>query len=191
MINIYQFKITLIGSKPTISRTILVESSRTFYEFHHIIQIAMGWLNYHLFQFMAKEYCISDPSFVDYKEILDSKEIRLDQIFTEEGEKIEYEYDFGDGWKHIIKLEKISLIKLNEIYPVCIRGKRSCPPEDCGGIWGYQNLVEVMGNKKHPEYKEMKEWIGGDFDPEEFNIEEINEELKDLESYIKDSMFEL
>lgn len=191
MSNIYQFKISLKGSKPIISRTILVESNRTFYEFHHIIQIAMGWINYHLFQFMAKGNCISDPSMVDYKDIIDSKEIRLNEIFTEEGEKIEYEYDFGDGWKHIIKLEKIVLIKLNNIYPVCIRGKRRCPPEDCGGIWGYQNLIEVMGNKKHPDYKEMKEWLGGEFDPEEFNIEEINEELKDLESYIEDSMFKI
>lgn len=191
MKKIFQFKITLKGSTPRIFRTIQVEDNRTFYEFHHIIQISMGWLNYHLFQFKSKDYSISDPSMVDYKEILDSKDIRLNQIITEEGDKIEYEYDFGDGWIHTIRLEKVLPIKLHQEYPVCVRGKRSCPPEDCGGIWGYQNLIEVMANKKHPEYKEMKEWLGGYFDPEELNIEEINNELKDLENYISDSMFEM
>lgn len=191
MRNIFQFKIALQGSKPRVYRTIHVEDNRTFYEFHHIIQISMGWLNYHLFQFKTPDYFISDPSFFDYKEILDSKKVKLNQMFFEEGEKIQYEYDFGDGWIHSIRLEKILPIKLNQTYPVCIRGKRNCPPEDCGGIWNYQNLIEVIVDKKHPDYKEVQEWLGDDFDPDEFNIKQINEELKDLEKFIQESMFEM
>lgn len=190
MKRIFQFKIILKGISPAIYRTVQVEDSRTFYEFHHIIQIAMGWFNYHLFQFTAGDYCISDPSMIDYKDVLDSKEVTLKEIFTEEGEKISYEYDFGDGWMHSIRLEKILPIKLNTTYPVCIRGKRSCPPEDCGGIWGYQHLVEVMADKKHKEYRSMKAWLGTDFDPEEIDLGIINEELVDIENYINESMFE-
>jgi len=190
MKRIFQFKIILRGISPAIYRTVQVEDSRTFYEFHHIIQIAMGWFNYHLFQFTAGDYCISDPSMIDYKKVLDSKEVKLNDIFTEEGEKINYEYDFGDGWMHSISLEKILPIKLNTTYPFCIRGKRSCPPEDCGGIWGYQHLVEVMSNKKHKEYKSMKAWLGEDFDAEAIDIDLINDELKDLENFINESMFE-
>jgi hypothetical protein len=168
-----------------------VEDSRTFYEFHHIIQIVMGWSNYHLYQFNKADQCIADPSFIEYRKVLDSKKIKLNKIFNEEGQKIDYEYDFGDGWMHTIKLEKILPIQLNKTYPVCIRGKRSCPPEDCGGIWGYENLKDIMSDKKHPEYKEMKRWLGGVFDPEEFNLEDVNTELMDLENYISGSMFEL
>lgn len=191
MKSIFQFKISLNGARPSIYRTIQVEDCRTFYEFHHIIQIVMGWSNYHLYQFNKADQCIADPSFIEYRKVLDSKKIKLNKIFTTEGQKLQYEYDFGDGWEHTIKLEKILPVELNKAYPVCIRGKRSCPPEDCGGIWGYENLKEIMANKKHPEYKEMKEWLGGVFDTEELSIKDINTELSDLEEYISNSMFEV
>jgi len=191
MKSIYQLKITLNGAKPPIFRIILVEDSRTFFELHHIIQIAMGWFNSHLYQFETGDYCISDPTMIDYKDVLDSKEVKLNQIFTGEEKNLNYEYDFGDGWIHTIEHEKTIPVQLNESYPKCIVGKRNCPPEDCGGIWGYDHLLEVMGNKKHPEHKELKEWLGGDFDPEHFNIGKINKEPLDLENYIRDSMFEI
>ncbi|PIQ09503.1 MAG: hypothetical protein COW71_06050 [Ignavibacteriales bacterium CG18_big_fil_WC_8_21_14_2_50_31_20] len=188
--NILQIKIALAGAKPAIYRTILIEDDRTFYDFHNIIQIVMGWENYHLFQFLAGKYVISDPTLLEEDGILNSKEIRLKQLFHEVGDKMKYEYDFGDGWIHNIRLEKILPFKLTESYPTCIKGKRRCPPEDCGGIWGYENLIEVMADKKHPEYKETKSWLGGVFDPEEFDIQYINEELKGLNDYIKNSMYE-
>jgi len=147
MKNIYLLKITLEGVKPAIYRKVLVEDSRTFYELHHIIQIAMGWENCHLYQFITGDHYISDPTMIDYREILDSKEVKLNRIFTEEGKNLEYEYDFGDGWIHTIKLEKIIPGQITESYPKCIEGKRNCPPEDCGGIWGYNHLVEVVGHK--------------------------------------------
>jgi len=81
-------------------------------------------------------------------------------------------------------------VQLYESYPKCIGGKRNCPPEDCGGIWGYEHLVEVMSNKRHPEYKEMREWLGDEYDPEYIDIVKINNGLLDLENYIKTSMFE-
>jgi len=187
--NILQIKIALAGAKPAIYRTILIEDDRTFYDFHHIIQIVMGWENYHLFQFFAGKDVISDPTLLEDDDILNSKEIRLKQLFLEVGDKMKYEYDFGDGWIHNIRLEKILPFNLTETYPTCIKGKRRCPPEDCGGIWGYEDLIEIMADKKHPEYKETKSWLGGVFDPEEFDIQYINEELRGLNDYIKNSMY--
>lgn len=191
MKNIYQLNITLEGLKPAIYRKVLVEDSKTFYELHYIIQIAMGWDNSHLYQFEAKDLFISDPTMIDNEDILDAKEVTLKKIFTREGMYLQYEYDFGDRWVHTVKLEKIVPVQKNESYPKCIEGKRNCPPEDCGGIWGYDYLLKVIGDKNHPEYKEMMEWLGDDFDPEYFNIKKINKDLLDIENYIKDSMFEI
>ena len=84
-----------------------------------------------------------------------------------------YTYDFGDDWVHKIKFEKILTREKNIDYPICIKGKRACPPEDCGGIWGYEDLLEIINNPKHEEYEEMLEWLGGEFDPEHFDVKEI------------------
>jgi len=97
------------------------------------------------------------------------------------GDRIKYEYDFGDGWMHTIKLEKITEPDPKEHYPVCVKGRRACPPDDVGGIWGYADFLEVLGDPSHPEYDEISEWIGGEFDPEAFNLEEVNARLGAIE----------
>jgi len=89
-----------------------------------------------------------------------------------------YEYDFGDGWEHEIILEKIIEEDEKNQIPRCIDGKQNCPPEDCGGIWGYEDLLKVIKDKKHDEYEEMMEWLGEEFDPDYFNINEVNKLLK-------------
>ena len=95
-----------------------------------------------------------------------------------EKDKFTYEYDFGDGWEHIILLEKILPPEDGATYPRCIKGKRACPPEDCGGIWGYAHLLEVIADPEDPEHDEMLEWLGGEFDSEYFNLDEVNERLR-------------
>jgi pRiA4b ORF-3-like protein len=184
MKDIYQFKVQLQGIRPAIYRNILVEGDITFHELHHTIQIVMGWFNSHLYQFNAGTRSIADPAFVDFGEVEDAKELKLNQVFAQKGDTVEYEYDFGDGWIHTVRLDKILPPKANEDYPKCVGGKRKCPPEDCGGVWGYENLLEVMADKTHPEYKDMKAWLGGNFDPEAFALEDINEELEKLEDYM-------
>jgi hypothetical protein len=112
--------------------------------------------------------------------VKDARKIKLADYFTEIKKTITYEYDFGDGWEHMVTLQKM-LDNENKInYPVCIKGKRNCPPEDCGGPWGYENFLEAITNKKHPEHRDMLEWVGGEFDPEEFYIDDINDQLKDI-----------
>lgn len=185
---IYQLKITLVGSKPPIWRRFLVKSDTLLSDLHLIIQTTMGWTNSHLHQFI-----IGNDSFQpDYEGMDDDgysqpyTDKRLNDFLENENSKLVYEYDFGDSWNHEIVLEKILEEDKNTFYPVCTDGKNTCPVEDCGGIWGYEDLVKVLKNKKHPEHEEMKEWLGleedEDFDPKEFNKEYINESLK-LENY--------
>jgi hypothetical protein len=175
--SIYQIKISLIGVKPPIWRTVLVASNIDLETFHDVIQLAMGWTDSHLHQFIANKvfYGIPDDDFE--LEMEDETKYKLSQLLKKEKESIKYEYDFGDSWEHKILLEKILPFDTKTVLPVCIKGKRACPPEDCGGIWGYEELLETISNPNHPDHDDMLEWLGGEFDPEEFDLEDINEDL--------------
>ena len=175
--SIYQIKISLIGVKPPIWRTVLVSSDIGLGAFHDVIQVAMGWTNSHLHQFIANQgfYGIPDDDFE--LEMEDETKYKLSQLLKKEKDTITYEYDFGDSWEHKILLEKILPDDGKSVLPVCIKGKRACPPEDCGGIWGYEELLETISNPKHPDHEDMLEWLGGEFDPEEFDLEEVNGDL--------------
>jgi Plasmid pRiA4b ORF-3-like protein len=182
-IAIYQLKITLQGSKPPIWRRVLVKSNITLEVFHDIIQAAMGWTNSHLHHFYVHGNFYSNPKF-DLEDTKDESQIKLSKILTMPKDKFSYEYDFGDGWDHQIVLEKILPIEPETQYPRCLTGKRNCPPEDIGGIWGYQMFLTALHDKKHSEHQDAIEklaWIGGEFDPEEFDLTEINAELVNLD----------
>ena len=175
--SIYQIKISLIGAKPPIWRTVLVASDLGLGDFHDVIQVAMGWTDSHLHQFMdnKKSYGIPDDDFE--LEMEDEADYKLSQLLKKEKDTLTYEYDFGDSWEHKILLEKILPYDSSTFLPVCIKGKRACPPEDCGGIWGYEELLEIISDPKHAEHEDMLEWLGGEFDPDEFDLEEINGDL--------------
>lgn len=182
---IFQFKIELKGLRPPVWRRFLVGSNITFYQFHNIIQNVMGWENYHIYQFVLgrNSYILDSEDDADGffgVDIQRSNVLKLSDIFKNEKQKIEYEYDFGDGWEHRITLEKIVEKENNVNYPICIAGKRNCPPEDIGGIGGYQYFLEVIKNPENGDYEEMIQYSGDDFDPEEFDIEFINEILEDV-----------
>jgi hypothetical protein len=175
---IYQIKVTLHGSKPPIWRRLLVSSVITLPELHEVLQTAMGWYDTHLHQFIAdgRYFGVPDPDF-GFDEMIDEATIKLNRLLTRENASITYEYDFGDGWEHKIVLEKILPPDAATTVPICIKGKRACPPEDVGGIWGYAEFLKVINNPEHPDHEEQLEWIGGSFDPEYFSLEEINEQL--------------
>ncbi len=196
MDDIIQLKITLKWTKPPIWRRVQVDRKTTFFELHHIIQIAMGWENYHLFQFNFDGDRIGEPSEEDIdffnfgfgsgrKKRIDASTVTLDSFITEVKEKFEYEYDFGDGWIHQILVEKFLPRDSTKVYPVCTGGKRNCPPEDCGGVGGFYYMLEAIKDKKHPDYNHLTEWLGGDFDTEYFDKDDINVGLKYLQAYIK------
>jgi hypothetical protein len=175
--NIYQFKISLKGISPQIWRRIQVPENYSFWNLHVAIQDSMGWWDSHLHSFVVKnpvsgekeEIGIPSDDFFDEIPMLPGWEEKISERFTEGNKKAEYVYDFGDGWHHEVKLEKILQREENVKYPRCIAGKRACPPEDCGGVGGYYNLLEIISNPTHEEYEEMMEWLGGEYDPEAFN----------------------
>jgi hypothetical protein len=175
--SIYQIKISLIGVKPPIWRTILVSSAIDLEIFHDTIQLVMGWTDSHLHQFIANQVFYGTPDDDFELEMEDETKYKLSQLLKKEKDSLIYEYDFGDSWEHKVLLEKILPDDGKTILPVCLKGKRACPPEDCGGIWGYEELLVTISDSKHPDHEDMLEWLGGEFDPEEFDLEEINEDL--------------
>ncbi|HOU84561.1 MAG TPA: plasmid pRiA4b ORF-3 family protein [Spirochaetota bacterium] len=175
---VYQLKITLQETKPEIWRRFLVDSSIKLPDLSKVIQTVMGWTNSHLHQFVKDRKIYSEPDEQSYRESVDYRKIRLNQFMTEEKQSVIYDYDFGDGWSHKIVLEKIISDKIQN-YPECIGGKRACPPEDCGGPFGYGNLIEILSDPDNEEYDSMMDWLEGDYDPEFFDMEEVNEMLKE------------
>lgn len=178
----YQIKIELMSSKPAIWRRVLIPSDMLLNDFHYLIQTVMGWTNSHMYQFVKGNvyYLEKDPEFGwDNGDDIDirKKKVKVSDLLQSEKDKIVYEYDFGDSWMHNIKLEKILPYDKTQKYPVCVAGKMNCPPEDCGGVWGYAHLLEVIGNPEHEEYADYEEWRMEDFDPEYFNVDEVNEML--------------
>jgi hypothetical protein len=177
---IYQIKVTLDESKPPIWRRILVPGDVTLEKLHTIIQVAMGWTNSHLHQFIVGQTRVGEPH-PDYGfEMKNERRVRLNQVAPREGSRFRYEYDFGDSWLHDLLVEKIVEPEPGQQYPVCIEGERACPPEDVGGVWGYDGFLEAIGDPDHPEHEDYLDWIGGKFDPEEFDLEETNETLRKL-----------
>lgn len=175
---IYQLKISLRFIRPAIWRRVQVASDVTLAKLHRIIQAAMGWYDSHLHQFIGGESYYGVPSREDLSEVKDEKKVRLAEILSSPGRKMVYEYDFGDGWEHAIVLEKVLTPDSKTRYPLCLDGARACPPEDCGGVPGYANFLDAIRNPGHEEHEEMLEWIGGGFDPEEFHLDLVNQELK-------------
>lgn len=176
---IYQIKVTLQDSKPTIWRRFLVGNNVTLHELHKILQTVMGWTNSHLHHFIINGEFYSEPFDEDFGiETKNELRYKLNQFVGGEGFKFRYEYDFGDSWMHNLVVEKILPVEKGAQYPICIKGKRACPPEDSGGVWGYDDFLEAIANPDHPKRKEMLEWIGADFDPAHFDLDEINERLR-------------
>lgn len=159
----FQFKIQLRDiTHPPVWRRLLVPEQFTFQRMHKAIQAAFGWKGYHLYQFAPTGYGsrpvigIPDPEWD--ADILNAAKIKLAEIFIMPKQKFTYIYDFGDDWFHQIMLEEITPAKL--LRAECLAGKGACPPEDCGGPWGYANLKAILEDPKDREHKEMKEWLG-------------------------------
>lgn len=176
----YQLKITLLESSPAIWRRVVVDGGISLYELHWAIQDVMGWTNSHLHQFKHKKVYYHEPWEDDGWEddFFDEHEYSLDQVLTRPKAKMIYEYDFGDSWDHEVVLEKVLEKDPKLKTPVCLEGAMACPPEDCGGIGGYYDYLAAIKNPKHPQHKEIREWLGGSFDPEKFELEKINKALK-------------
>jgi len=184
----FQLKIQLANvTNPPVWRQVIIPEKFTFQNLHQLIQLVFGWEDDHLFQFSPKGYSshpiIAIPSKDDWEHPdMNALKTKLSKVFTAEKQTFTYIYDFGDDWVHHILVEKILPDEVKS--PVCLNGRGACPPEDCGGPWGYENLKIILADPSHEEHLEMKEWLGleedEDWDANYFEIDKVNQMLKDF-----------
>jgi hypothetical protein len=174
---VYQIKVTLKRFSPPIWRRVLVPADITFAELHNVIQVVMGWFNCHLHEFTVGGLHIGVPHPDDYYPVKSERRVRLNEVVSREKFRFSYQYDFGDDWQHEILVEKVLPPDPQQPLPLCIKGKRACPPEDVGGVWGYASFLEAVMDPNHEEREEMLDWVGYDFDPEAFDLDEVNTAL--------------
>ena len=180
---VYRIKITLVDVVPSVWRIIEVPATYSFWALHVAIQDAMGWLDYHLHLFQSQDADVgTDPQIG----IPDSDAFEGDPVFEagwevplsrwlkHAGDTMAYTYDFGDDWQHEIVLEDVAVPTPRTRYPRCVDGEGACPPEDCGGPGGYQELLSVLADRSHPEHDSMLEWLGGHHDPAAFDPSEVH-----------------
>jgi hypothetical protein len=183
---VYQLKVVLADSKPVIWRQLQVPGNASLGWLHAVLQVAMGWTNSHLHHFLTAGGRYSDPRHNEDtgdgdNSAGDETKIKLAQVAPVEGSQFVYEYDFGDSWNHEITVEKIlppdAAVSKVALY---LDGARACPPEDCGGPPGYDNLLKILKNRKHPEHESMLEWLGRPFDAGAIDLAGTNACLRKL-----------
>jgi Plasmid pRiA4b ORF-3-like protein len=180
---VYQLKITLRGvSKPPVWRRVLVPGGITLRDLHDVIQLAMGWEDDHLHVFSTGWQDFGPPG--NGLGFADDGRVLLSQVLAGPGDRLRYTYDFGDDWEHDIVVEEIGPAAPGELVPSCVTGKGACPPEDCGGPWGYAVLKEVLANPAHEDHLNLLQWLGlgagEDFDSKEFSAVDVSTRLSVL-----------
>lgn len=186
VVQTFQLKISLQGAKPPIWRRIQVPGSLDLARLHHVIQLAMGWQDAHLHQFLIDRTCYCQPEKEDTwrtSRPMDENKFTLQQLAPKLSPSFVYIYDFGDDWLHRITVEKVTEEGDIPVQPLLLAGRRACPPENVGGIPGYMEVLEILQDPEHERYKETKRWLGEDFDPARFqksDIAAINAMLQSL-----------
>ncbi|HWQ48066.1 MAG TPA: plasmid pRiA4b ORF-3 family protein [Methanosarcina sp.] len=179
---IYQLKLSIKSISPKIWRRIQVPENYTFLDLHKAIQTVMGWEDYHLHEFEMQNPKTEELDKIgkadeDCETLCESlvpeNKAKLSKYFTPENKFALYRYDFGDNWEIKVKLEEILPKKQGAKYPVCIAGKRAAVPEDIGGIWGYEEMLEILKDPEHEEYEHTVAWLGKNYDPEYFDPKDV------------------
>ncbi|HJQ51397.1 MAG TPA: plasmid pRiA4b ORF-3 family protein [Gaiellaceae bacterium] len=180
---VLQLKVSLVGaSDPPVWRRVLVPARMRLDRLHDVIQAAMGWEDYHLHAFTAGDvdYGPPDPDGPPDPELghRDERRTAVGDVIGERRDRMRYVYDFGDHWRHDVVVEKVLTAEPGSRYPSCLTGKGRCPPEDCGGVWGYAELRETLADPTHEDHAQMLEWLGietaAQFDPHAFHADEVN-----------------
>ena len=178
---VFQIKVSLKGIVPLIWRRIQTQDC-TLVELHELLQVTMGWDFEHLYRFIIGGVEYADLDMASQEDAQDACETNLSEVLPAKNRRprFHYEYDFGDQWMHQLVVEERFPPERGVKYPTCVAGQRACPPEDCGGPWGYSDFVEAISDPDHRRHEEMLEWVGGEFDPERFDLESVNKELRRL-----------
>lgn len=178
--SVHRLKITLKGIRPPVWRRVEVASDTTLTELHDVIQVAFGWEDAHLHDFEIDGQRYGTEDFMDWEDSsVDEDAVTLGEV-APEGTTVRYTYDFGDSWEHRIAIEAVTPPEPGETYPRCLAGRRAGPPEDVGGTFGYEHLLEVLADPAHPEYEELSDWADGPLDPDRFDPDEVNRDLRSL-----------
>lgn len=193
----YEIKVTVRDTHPPVWRRLQIPSRITFHELNAIIQLAFDWCGYHMYDFEIGATLHEEGIFIElpnpdndfWHKTKNSKKEKIDKYF-EKYKTMKYTYDFDDNWIHDIKIEKVVETDVKFVNPICIKAKMAELPEDCGGQWGYEELLDILADKKHPRYKEMKEWIENGYftwheDRTYVNLDEINERIENYKEHAK------
>ena len=188
-IPIYQLKIVLLDIDPPIFRILQIKGNANLGKLHDYIQGSMGWNDCHLHEFKIKDqrYQAEEQMYddIDSPDMHDEKDYRINKLL-QEGDSFIYIYDYGDCWEHEIFVEKIIPPEDGVHYPICTYGERACPPEDCGGSCGYEQLLAILKDPKHEEYEDYSEWVGEDFDPDKFDLEKTSRVVSNIKSNLRE-----
>lgn len=181
--NALQIRVALAEIEPAIWRRLVVPGTWHLGQLHLCIQAAFNWWNYHLHEFRIGGLRYGDPEvddmgFVDGPRVFDERQVCLRDFDSEPGTAFTYVYDFGDDWHHTIEIEKVLAFDVTPRLGACIDGARARPPEDVGGVGGYERFLAIMADQADPEYVETKRWCGGHFDPEWFDLALTNKDVK-------------
>lgn len=170
-------RVSLEDVEPTVWRTLAVRSDTKLPKFNRMLEAVMGWQGHHLHMFEVGELRFG-TSDLDDPGLIDERRITVRQVLPRLGSELVWLYDFGDGWSHTVVVEDGDEHPDPGVrFPACIGGERACPPEDCGGPRGYQELMAVLADPAHEEYEELKQWAPADFDPAEFDEAAANQRL--------------
>ena len=173
---VYAMKVTLLGTSPPVWRRVLVDRDMTLRDLHLTLQAVMGWENSHLHQFVLPRRWNRNPQRDFCTKIVNESRTRVGDVIGTAGERLLYEYDLGDGWRHELRLEDV-LLGDESFQPMCVAGERCCPPEDCGGPQGFAAMLAALRNASDSSHEEVCEWLG-DFDPASFSADEITRRLR-------------
>ena len=171
----HTLRVTLRGIEPEVWRRIVVHSEWKLDKVNFVLESAMGWFGDHLHSFVANRvtYVSAQSSIGGFQSSRDERRettAKLSDVLPTVGSKLRWDYDFGDGWEHDVLCENITRRDVSALYPAVIDGENACPPEDCGGPWGYGNFVGALADPNHPDHEQLSEWFGGPFDPAHFDL---------------------
>jgi len=171
-------KVTLRDIKPPVWRRLVLPGTMTLAELHEAIQAAMGWHGGHLHAFDIAGRQYGDPRTVHVVDDMDDEtRLTLNGLLRSGVARFTYTYDLGDNWQHQVLIERTQPALDTGRYPACVAGRRNCPPEDCGGPWGYAELLAAIADPTHPEHADRRAWLGEDFDPDEFDVDAANADV--------------
>jgi hypothetical protein len=177
--SIFQCRVSLKGMIPPIRRKFQVVGDTTLYRLHLTLQTVMGWQNKHLYRFIIDGVDYSEPPpDIAWPPVQDPHRVTLDQVVPEEDSRFIYIYDYKADWQHVIKVDRRLAPKPDMHYPVCLSGQRACPPEDTNGIFEYMQLLDIFQDPDHDEHTTLINLWGTDFDPDTFDLEQVNQALR-------------